>query len=117
MSDKDDVVVPTSPKSEPEEANKDPSIRIQKDHPKELIIGDPNCGVITRSREIISNSCFVSKIEPKNVKEALTDEYWIGAMQDELNQFKQHEVWKLVPRLEGTNIIGTKWIYKNKSDA
>src|ERR1044072_8081455 len=117
VSDKDDVPVPTSPKSEPEEANKDPSIRIQKDHPKELIIRDPNSGVITRSREIISNSCFVSKIEPKNVKEALTDEYWIGEMQDELNQFKQHEVWELVPRPEGTNIIGTKWIYKNKSDA
>ena len=36
---------------------------------------------------------------------------------DELNQFKQHEVWELVPRPGGTNIIGTKWIYKNKSDA
>ena len=39
--------------------------------------------------------------------ETLTDEYWIGEMQDELNQFKQHEVWELVPRPEGTNIIGT----------
>ena len=38
-------------------------------------------------------------------------------MQDELNQFKRNEVWELVPRPEGTNIIGTKWIYKNKSDA
>src|ERR1043165_9314652 len=50
VSDKDDVPIPTSPKSEPEEANKYPAIKIQKDHPKELIIGDPNCGVITRSR-------------------------------------------------------------------
>ena len=108
---------PTSSESESKSSNKEPSIRIQKDHPKELIIGDPNSGVVTRSREIISNSCFVSKIEPKNVKEALTDEYWISAMQDELNQFKRHEVWELVPRPEGTNIIGTKWIYKNKSDA
>ena len=107
----------TTTEFESKEASKIPSIRIQKDHPKELIIGDPNSGVITRSREIISNSCFVSKMEPRNVKEALTDEYWIGAMQDELNQFKQHEVWELVPRPEGTNIIGTKWIFKNKSDA
>src|ERR1051325_8166923 len=116
VSKKDDVPNPTSSEFESKEANKDPSIRIQKDHPKELIIGDPNSGVTTGSREIISNSCFVSKIKPKNVKEALTGEYWVGAMQDELSQFKQHEVWELVPRPEGTNIIGTKWIYKNKSD-
>ena len=39
-------------------AGKRPSIRIQKMHPKELIIGDPNRGVTTRSREIeiVSNS-------------------------------------------------------------
>src|ERR1044072_4051841 len=74
VSKKDDVSNPTSLESESKEANKNPSIRIQKDHPKELIIGDPNSGVTIRSRENISNSCFVSKIEPKNVKEALTDE-------------------------------------------
>ena len=42
--------------------------------------------------------------EPKNVKEALTDEAWIEAMQEELNQFERSEVWDLVPRLEDVNI-------------
>ena len=37
-------------------------------------------------------------------------------MQEELNQFKRSEVWDLVPRPDGMNVIGTKWIYKNKSD-
>lgn len=37
-------------------------------------------------------------------------------MQEELNQFKRSEVWNLVPRHEGMDVIGTKWIYKNKSD-
>jgi len=65
---------------------------------------------------VISNSCFVYKLEPKNVKEALTDEFWIDAMQEELNQFKRSEVCDLVPRPKSMNVIGTNWIYKNKSD-
>ena len=109
---------PATDDSNINQPDKRPSIRIQKMHPKELIIGDPNRGVTTRSREIeiVSNSCFVSKIEPKNVKEALTDEFWINAMQEELEQFKRNEVWELVPRPEGTNVIGTKWIFKNKTN-
>ena len=105
---KSEEVQETPPECEVDASNKVPSIRIQKDHPKDFIIGDPNSGVTTRSRGISSNSCFVSKVEPKNVKEALTDEYWITAMQEELEQFKRNEVWELVPRPEGTNIIGTK---------
>ena len=65
---------------------------------------------------MISHGCFVSKIEPRNVKEALTDEFWINAIQEELGQFKRNEVWELLPRPEVINVIGTKWIYKNKSD-
>ncbi|KAK2436142.1 hypothetical protein QL285_021150 [Trifolium repens] len=71
---------------------------------------------MTRSRDVISNACFVSTVEPKNVKEALTDECWINAMREELNEFKRNEVWDLVPRPDRVNIIGTKWVYRNKSD-
>ncbi|CAJ2670589.1 unnamed protein product [Trifolium pratense] len=96
---------------------KGPSTRTQKNHPTDLIIGNPNQGITTRrTLDIVSNACFVSKFEPKNVKEALTDEFWINAMQEELNQFKRNEVWDLVPRPENANVIGTKWVYKNKSD-
>ncbi|GKC09233.1 retrovirus-related pol polyprotein from transposon TNT 1-94 [Tanacetum coccineum] len=34
--------------------------------------------------------------EPKNVNEALTDDSWIVAMQEELNQFIANDVWELV---------------------
>lgn len=61
--------------------NKGFSIRVQKDHPIENIIRNLNEGVMTRPREGIVNSCFISKVEPKNVKEALTDEFWINDMQ------------------------------------
>lgn len=119
MNDVPEDVADSSANTVPVETDstvKGPSIRIQKDHPKELIIGNLNEGIVIKSREVVSNACFVSKFKSKNIKEALTDEFWINAMQDELDQFKRNEVWDLVPRLEGTNVIGTGWLYKNKSD-
>ncbi|GAA0154762.1 hypothetical protein LIER_12650 [Lithospermum erythrorhizon] len=61
-------------------------------------------------------TCFISKEEPKDVKTTLLDEYWITAMQKELIQFDKNDVWELVPRPGGCNVIGTKWIFKNKSN-
>ncbi|GJV14125.1 retrovirus-related pol polyprotein from transposon TNT 1-94 [Tanacetum coccineum] len=57
-----------------------------------------------------------SVIEPKNVKEAIQDESWTMAMQEELNQFKTNDVWSLVPPPDNQTIIGTKWVFKNKLD-
>ena len=37
-------------------------------------------------------------------------------MQEELEQFSRNKNWDLVPRPEGTNVIGTKWVYTSKSD-
>nr|GEV83207.1 retrovirus-related Pol polyprotein from transposon TNT 1-94 [Tanacetum cinerariifolium] len=48
--------------------------------------------------------------------EALKDENWVLVMQEELNQFKTNDVWKLVPNPMNMTIIGTKWVYKNKLD-
>ncbi|GKG03882.1 retrovirus-related pol polyprotein from transposon TNT 1-94, partial [Tanacetum coccineum] len=59
----------------------------------------------------------VSTLEPKNIKEAMLDHSWMESMQDELHQFERLDVWELVPRLDGKNIIAVKWIWKNKSDA
>ncbi|MCI94152.1 gag-pol polyprotein, partial [Trifolium medium] len=39
------------------------------------------------------------------MKETLTDEFWINAMQEKLGQFKRNEVWDLVPRPESVNVI------------
>ena len=38
---------------------------------------------------------FVSMIEPKNIKEAIIDDNWIIAMQEEVNQFERNNVWEL----------------------
>ena len=52
--------------------------------------------------------CYISLIEPKNVKEALLDDFWVNAMQEELEQFVRNDVWSLVSRPKDTNVIGTK---------
>jgi len=42
------------------ETSKGSSIRVQKNHPQELIIGDPDQGIRTRrTNDIVSNSCCV----------------------------------------------------------
>nr|GEU58758.1 retrovirus-related Pol polyprotein from transposon TNT 1-94 [Tanacetum cinerariifolium] len=44
--------------------------------------------------------------EPKNVKEAIQDESWTMAMQEELNQFKTNDIWSLVSLPRNQTIIG-----------
>src|SRR5215216_937774 len=56
-------------------------------------------------------------IEPKKVWEALEDSDWLEAMHEELNNFERNKVWKLVEKPKDfRNVIGTKWIFKNKQD-
>ncbi|GKA62294.1 retrovirus-related pol polyprotein from transposon TNT 1-94 [Tanacetum coccineum] len=42
---------------------------------------------------------FVSTIKPRNIKEAIKDESWTMAMQEELDLFIRNDVWDLVPYL------------------
>ena len=37
-------------------------------------------------------------------------------MHEELNQFVRNDVWELAPRPKNVYVIGTKWIFKNKTD-
>ncbi|GJX93018.1 integrase, catalytic region, zinc finger, CCHC-type containing protein, partial [Tanacetum coccineum] len=41
---------------------------------------------------------FLTSVEPKNYKDALTQACWIEAMQEELNEFERLKVWELIPR-------------------
>ena len=57
---------------------------------------------------------LLSVIEPTTVDEAFSDDGWILAMQEELNQFQRADVWDPVPKPFQKNIIGTKWVFRNK---
>ncbi|GJR05061.1 putative ribonuclease H-like domain-containing protein [Tanacetum coccineum] len=118
-----------------------PTSRINPSHPSELILGDPTSAVQTRSKlnkssethafvsyvqkqrrtnhKDISSclfACFLSQHEPKKISEALEDESWVDAMQEELLQFEIQKVWILVDLPYGKKAIGTKWVYRNKKD-
>jgi hypothetical protein len=35
-------------------------------------------------------------------------------MDEELDRIEKNDTWELVPRLKSKNIIGTKWVFRNK---
>ncbi|GJX81268.1 retrovirus-related pol polyprotein from transposon TNT 1-94 [Tanacetum coccineum] len=93
------------------------NIKESRNHPLENVIGNLNQRTLRSQAQNQSNFfCFISTIEPKNVNEALGDESWIVAMQEELNQFIANDVWELVPQPRNMTIIGTKWVFRNKLD-
>nr|GFC09681.1 copia protein [Tanacetum cinerariifolium] len=55
-------------------------------------------------------------MEPRKVSQALDDESWVEAMQEELLQFSIQKVWRLVDLPYEKKAIGTKWVYRNKKD-
>jgi len=94
------------------------SFKYKSSHPEDQIISNKESPRRTRShfRPEESDLGLLFVIEPTTVDEALADDGWILAMQDELNQFKRNDVWDLVPKPEHKNIIGTKWVFRNKLD-
>lgn len=78
---------------------------LQKDRPRVTI--SVNCS----QNEDIS---LLSMIEPKSFQEAAEDKHWVAVMEEELDQIQKTETWEFVPRPEDKNMIGTKWVYRNK---
>ena len=78
-------------------------------HPEDQIIGEAGDKVRTRSSFNEENAlALLSEVEPKSIDEALKDEGWTLAMQEELNQFERNQVWNLVSLPEDKCAIGTK---------
>ncbi|GJW71464.1 retrovirus-related pol polyprotein from transposon TNT 1-94 [Tanacetum coccineum] len=76
-----------------------------KDHPHKNIIGELARPVSTRLQLheqglFCYYDAFLTVVDLKMYKDALTQACWIEAMQEELNEFERLEVWELVPRLD-----------------
>ena len=68
------------------------------------------------TNKLRNESCLLRKFEPKIVKDALLDDDWYKAMEEEIDQIKKNKIWTLVPRPVDKNVIGTKQVFRNKLD-
>ncbi|XP_052627806.1 uncharacterized protein LOC128134289 [Lactuca sativa] len=93
-------------------------IKWTRNHPTDQIIGDPNLAIQTRAAS--TNEClfgaFLSTNEPKTIHSAIKDPDWVKAMQEELAEFERNDVWNLVPTPPDVTVIGSRWVYRNKTD-
>ncbi|KAJ9545014.1 hypothetical protein OSB04_024721 [Centaurea solstitialis] len=131
--DTSEITQPDLSESDPDDSNLGESLseeplhltRTQKNHPTSQVIGDVTSPMITRKQSREAGyvnthsgmlSCFLSQNEPKKVLDAMKDPSWIEAMQEELLQFVLQHVWDFVDLPKGHRVIGTKWIFRNKTD-
>ncbi|GJZ48646.1 retrovirus-related pol polyprotein from transposon TNT 1-94 [Tanacetum coccineum] len=85
------------------------------------VISDPSRSVSTR-KQLKTDAmwcyfdAFLTSVEPKNFKQAMTESSWIDAMQEEIHEFERLEVWELVLCPDNVFLIKLKWIYKAKTN-
>nr|GEW82871.1 hypothetical protein [Tanacetum cinerariifolium] len=104
------------PQMASDHVSSDPAPQCQ-DHPLEHVIRNPSQSVRTRCQlesngEICMFALIVSRTEPKNIIEAMTDSAWIESMQEELHQFDRldegvdfEESFAPVTRLEAVRLF------------
>jgi hypothetical protein len=99
-------------------SNNGASSHIQKAHPLQQIIGNLNERVTQSSRladlSCFTNTLFVALFEPHDVGHALSDSCLVNVVHEELENFERNQVWTLVKPPRDVNVIGMKWVFKNK---
>jgi hypothetical protein len=85
----------------------EPRTRLQKGikNPKVYTDGTIRYGMLT------------STGEPRTLPEALKNDSWRQAMQDEYNALMENKTWHLVPPNPSKNLIDCKWVYRIKKHA
>ena len=55
--------------------------------------------------------------EPNCVSDALTNHEWADAMKAEIDSLHENDVWKLVKLPKDRKPVGSKWVFKVKTNA
>ena len=55
--------------------------------------------------------------EPESVDDALKGQEWVDAMKAEIGALRDHDVWELVELPAGRKPVGSKWVFKVKTNA
>jgi hypothetical protein len=91
---------------------------VQKAHPPHQIIGNMNervaCSLRSAHLSCFTNTLFIALFVPWDVGHALSNSSWVNAMHEEFENFERNQVWTLVEPPRDVNVIGTKWVLKNK---
>nr|GEV32361.1 retrovirus-related Pol polyprotein from transposon TNT 1-94 [Tanacetum cinerariifolium] len=95
--------------------------RWTKDPPIANVIGNPFRSVSIRKQlQTDAMWCyfdaFLTFVEPKNFKQAMTEPSYNDAIQEEIHEFERLQVWKFVSCLDKVMLIKLKWIYKVKTN-
>ena len=69
---------------------------VRRHHAPDQIIGDKSNGIMTRSK--LKGTCLLVEFEPRNVKDALKNESWVEAMNEEIEQIEKNQTWTLVSK-------------------
>ncbi|GJS18444.1 retrotransposon protein, putative, ty1-copia subclass [Tanacetum coccineum] len=117
-----------------QEEDTHPSIDTSINHEEDdLVIDEPHSDIIlicrsTRTRRPIDRMCLYINAEeyelwdlgePANYKVALLDHEsnkWLNAMNVEIQSIKDNEVWDLVDLLPNGKTVGSKLLFKKKTD-
>ena len=66
----------------------------------------------------LQHQSFISAIDsiriPTSVQEALKDENWVRAVNEEMGALERNEIWEIVERPKDQKTMGCRWIYTVK---
>eukprot|EP00253_Pinus_taeda_P005204 PITA_05204 len=54
--------------------------------------------------------------DPIHFEDAVKEEKWVVAMEEEIEAIERNETWELVSLPKGKHVIGVKWVYNTKSN-
>ena len=62
----------------------------------------------------VSSNFALLAFQPSSFEEAIRDDNWVQAMDEEMNSIEKNDTWDLVDLPNDKNLIGVKWVYKKK---